>query len=299
MKMSARKSIRCAVAGVCSAVVSVTVATVAVVTPSLADTASGWTAYDNGDYETAYHMFSREAEAGDPDAQYGLALLLSDGLGVAQDRASAVRWLEQSATLGHDQAMVNLGFHIDLGLGHPRDLDLAEYWYSRAAEVGNLMARNNLAYMWALDRRNLDQALATMRDVVRQVPEESSYLDTLGWIYYQMGRYGEAVTPICEAVMLEPGHPELRIHLGDVYWQLGRAFDAQHQWNRGMLLLNEPHALSDTGADFAEGIGHEMAAQLNQRLTEGLPYVEGAPGDVGEAADLPVSLPDECSVPVV
>ena len=267
--------------------------------PAAADAALGWEAYDNGDYALALQLFQPLAEAGDPDAQYGMALLLSDGLGIAQDRAAAVEWLEQSAVQGHDQAMVNLGFHIDLGLGHPRDMDLAEHWYAQAAELGNLMARNNLAYLWALDRRNLEEALEIMKDVVTMVPEESSYLDTLGWVYYQMGRFGDAVDPICDAVILEPGHPELRVHLGDVYWQLGRSFDAHYQWQRGMDLLRAPEALSETGADFAEGLGGEIAAALHQRLNEGLPYIEGGPGAAGDEADLPPSLPDECSVPVV
>jgi predicted Zn-dependent protease len=153
--------------------------------------------------------------------------------------------------------------------------------------------------MWALDRRNLEQALKLNEEVVRLVPEESSYLDTLGWVHYQRGEFQHAVTPICEAVMLEPGHPELRIHLGDVYWQLGRSYDAQYQWQRGMILLEEPEALSDTGADFAEGLGAEIAAKLNQRLSEGLPLIQGSPGAAGDQASLPSSLPDECSVPVV
>lgn len=267
--------------------------------PARADTYLAWEAYDLGDFGLALQLFEPLARAGDPDAQYGMALLLSDGLGVPQDRSAAVEWLEQSAAQGHDQAMVNLGFHIDLGLGVARDPGLAEQWYAQAAEMGNLMARNNLAYMWALDQRNLDEALDIMRDVVTQVPEESSYLDTLGWVYYQMGRFADAVGPICDAVTLEPGHPELRIHLGDVYWQLGRSFDAQYQWQRGMDLLSAPEALSDTGADFAEGLGGEIAAKLRQRLTQGLPYVEASPGANGETEELSPSLPDECSVPVV
>lgn len=273
--------------------------TIALATPSLADTQGGWDAFYNGDYQTAFEMFSDPAENGDPSAQYGLALMFSDGLGVPQDRAAAVEWLEQSALQGNDQAMVNLGFHIDLGLGTQRDPDLAEYWYERATEYGNLMAQNNLAYMWALDQRNLEQALKLIEEVVRLVPEESSYLDTLGWVHYQMGQFQRAVNPICDAVMLEPGHPELRIHLGDVYWQLGRTYDAQHQWQRGLILLEEPEALSETGADFAEGLGAEIAAQLNQRLAEGLPMIPGSPGAAGDSADLPITLPDECSVPVV
>ncbi|MGF1623824.1 MAG: tetratricopeptide repeat protein [Alphaproteobacteria bacterium] len=267
--------------------------------PAAADNRLAWEAYDHGDFALALQLFAPSAEAGDADAQYGMALLLSDGLGVVQDRAAAVEWLERSAVQGHDQAMVNLGFHIDLGLGHPRDVDLAEHWYAQAAELGNLMARNNLAYMWALDRRNLDQALEIMKDVVGIVPEESSYLDTLGWVYYQMGRFAEAVGPICDAVTLEPGHPELRVHLGDVYWQLGRSVDAQYQWQRGMLLLQTPEALSDTGAAFAEGLGGEIAAQLAQRLAQGLPYIESSPGAAGREESLSPSLPDECSVPVV
>lgn len=297
--MGVSKTFRRVISRVAAAASGLAVATAMTVAPVAADSPLGWEAFDNGDYDLALRLFAPLAEAGDPDAQYGMALLLSDGLGVPQDRQSAVEWLERSAVQGHDQAMVNLGFHIDLGLGHARDRDLAEHWYAQAAELGNLMARNNLAYMWALDRRNLDQALETMQDVVGMVPEESSYLDTLGWVYYQMGRFGDAVGPICDAVTLEPGHPELRIHLGDVYWQLGRSFDAQYQWQRGMLLLEAPEALSDTGADFAEGLGHEMASELNRRLNQGLPYIEDGPGANGEREELSPSLPDECSVPVV
>jgi tetratricopeptide (TPR) repeat protein len=263
-----------------------------------ADTYPAWQAYERGDYALALQLFEPLARAGDADAQYGMALLLSDGLGVPQDRTAAVHWLEQAAAQGHDQAMVNLGFHIDLGLGVPRDRDLAEQWYAQAAQMGNLMARNNLAYMWALDRRNLDEALRIMRDVVALAPHESSYLDTLGWVYYQMGRFQEAVGPICDAVTLEPGHPELRAHLGDVYWQLGRSFDAQYQWQRGLDLLSAPEALSETGADFAEGLGAEIAAGLQQRLRNGLPYEEHSPGAAGQAESLSPSLPDECSIPV-
>ncbi len=276
--------------------IAASIAVLAVAPSAVADTYEAWDAYDRGDYSSAYELFLPEAQAGDADAQYGMGLLLSDGLGVKQDRAAAVEWLEQSALLGNDQAMVNLGFHIDLGLGHPRDPDLAEYWYEQAAELGNLMALNNLAYLWALQNRNLDQALASMQDLVELVPEESSYLDTLGWVLYQRGEYAESVRFICEAVILEPGHPELRLHLGDAYWQMGRAFDAQHQWQRAMRLLEEPQALSDNGADFAEGLGLMLAGEVQRRLTEGLPAPQAVPDNVDDP--LP-GIPDECSVPVV
>ena len=48
----------------------------------------------------------------------------------------------------------------------------------------------------------------------------------------------------------------------------------------------------------SRGLGAEIAAELNQRLAEGLPMIPGSPGAAGDAADLPVTLPDECSVPV-
>ncbi len=53
--------------------------------------ARGMAAYGMYDYETAHREFLQAASAGHPDAQYGLGLLYSGRLGVAQDYAGAAK----------------------------------------------------------------------------------------------------------------------------------------------------------------------------------------------------------------
>lgn len=51
----------------------------------------------------------REAQAGDPDAQYNLAYLYENGLGVPKDEAKALELYQQAAAQGHSAAQDNLG----------------------------------------------------------------------------------------------------------------------------------------------------------------------------------------------
>ena len=50
----------------------------------------------------------REAQAGDPDAQYNLAYLYENGLGVPKNEAKALELYQQAADQGHSTAQNNL-----------------------------------------------------------------------------------------------------------------------------------------------------------------------------------------------
>jgi TPR repeat protein len=50
----------------------------------------------------------KEAQAGDPDAQYSLAYLYENGIGVAKDEAKALELYQQAADQGHSAAQNNL-----------------------------------------------------------------------------------------------------------------------------------------------------------------------------------------------
>jgi len=53
-------------------------------------------------------QLQREAQAGDPDAQYNLAYLYENGLGVAKDEAKALDLYQQAADQGHPEAQNSL-----------------------------------------------------------------------------------------------------------------------------------------------------------------------------------------------
>lgn len=53
-------------------------------------------------------LWRREAKAGDPDAQYNLAYIYENGLGVPKDEAKALELYQQAANQGHSAARNNI-----------------------------------------------------------------------------------------------------------------------------------------------------------------------------------------------
>ena len=85
--------------------------------------------------------------AGEPAAQYELALRLFEGRGAPKDQSAAARWFERAATMGLAPAQYRLGSMLEKGIGVPPDRAAAKRWYLKAAEAGNVRAAHNLAVM--------------------------------------------------------------------------------------------------------------------------------------------------------
>ena len=62
-------------------------------------------------------------------------------------------------------------------------------------------------------------------------PTDGYIVDSLGWVYYRLGRYEEAVKELERAIELRPADPVINDHLGDAYWMVGRRNEARFQWN--------------------------------------------------------------------
>ena len=84
--------------------------------------------------------------------------------------------------------------------------------------------------------RNLEQALEMIKKAVAQRPHDGYITDSLGWVYYQFGRYQDAVPELERAVELRPEDPVINDHLGDAYWRVGRTLEASFQWNHALSL---------------------------------------------------------------
>jgi hypothetical protein len=102
----------------------------------------GLAAYERGDYETAYGLFSPLAEQGDVAAQFQLAVLFENGLGVAQDYAEAARWYMKAAEQGDVAAQYNVALLYEKGTGLSLDLEKARYWYGKV--LANPRVRGSL-----------------------------------------------------------------------------------------------------------------------------------------------------------
>ncbi|WP_107846321.1 tetratricopeptide repeat protein [Litoreibacter ponti] len=93
---------------------------------------------------------------------------------------------------------------------------------------------NYLGYSLVEQRIKLDEALEMIQTAVQENPDSGYITDSLGWIYYRLGRFEEAVEPMERAVELLPVDPIVNDHLGDVYWMVGREREAEFQWKRAL-----------------------------------------------------------------
>jgi TPR repeat protein len=79
---------------------------------------------------------TKNAEAGDPKAQYALGTAYEDGNGLPQNDELAAQWYRKAADQGEAAAQNSLGVLYRLGRGVEKDKQEALRWYQRAAQQG-------------------------------------------------------------------------------------------------------------------------------------------------------------------
>lgn len=95
-------------------------------------------------------------------------------------------------------------------------------------------ALNFLGYSYAERNVRLGEALELIQRALVQNAWSGAYLDSLGWVYYQMGRYEEARAPLESAAREHPTDPTVLEHLGDLYHRLGDIDLALEAWRRAL-----------------------------------------------------------------
>lgn len=89
-----------------------------------------------------------KAEAGDPVAMFGLAILYESGKDVPIDRVEAAKWYLRSAEAGFAEAQNSIGSMYQAGQGVEKDFKKAREWYEKAASQGHIEGTHNLAFMY-------------------------------------------------------------------------------------------------------------------------------------------------------
>ena len=106
-------------------------------------------AVDNKDYAKAFELFTPLAEAGNPEAQYNLAMLYRTGKGTQKDLSASYVWFRRAADQGIPDAQYYVGFMFDSGEGVEKSPKYASVWYRKAAEQGHGLAQINLGFLYA------------------------------------------------------------------------------------------------------------------------------------------------------
>ncbi|MCC6679414.1 MAG: tetratricopeptide repeat protein [Phycisphaeraceae bacterium] len=158
---------------------------------------------------------------------------------------------------------------------------------------------NDLGYLWLEKNQNLQQALDMIHKAVDAQPTNAAYMDSLGWAYYKLGKYDDAVTWLRQAEQQtqadlgrggELGEAlSTRVvvldHLGDALYRSSDADSANQSWRQAQrVLANLPVSEGDELDKIRVSLAAKVEAFRNQLPIPGFPS-GGAPGS--EAAPAP------------
>jgi tetratricopeptide (TPR) repeat protein len=120
---------------------------------------------------------------------------------------------------------------------------------------------NYLGYSWIDQGAHLDDGMNMIKKAVQQRPDDGYIVDSLGWAYYRLGNYQEAVKQLERAIELKPEDPTINDHLGDAYWRIGRTLEAHFQWAHARDLKPDPEMLPKIEQKLKNGLPEETSSQ--------------------------------------
>lgn len=188
--------------------------------PAGADVKSGIAAFQAADYGKAMRAFAPDAKAGDRGAQYWMGRIFDAGLGVPENKSTAMSWFEKAAAQGHSESMRILGAYYETGRPAGRDHDRAIVWYERAAKAKNVKAMRNLATM-LLNRshsaEDRERGVALLQKAARM--GNAKAMRNLGYMHYFKLRPDFKLAAKYFASAAKAGHGRAAFDLGRLYYR--------------------------------------------------------------------------------
>jgi len=93
---------------------------------------------------------------------------------------------------------------------------------------------NYLGYMNADRGVKLEESLNYIKQALTFEPNNGAYLDSLGWVYFKLGKYDQAEENLTKAESHMTTDPTVQEHLGDLYQKTGRLKLAAAHWERSV-----------------------------------------------------------------
>lgn len=172
-------------------------------------------------------------------------------------RAAADLYERAVARMGEPtRAEWNIFYQRGIAYERLKEWDKAEPNFHKALELfpDQPQVLNYLGYSWVDMNRNLEEGLDMIQRAVNLRPSDGYIVDSLGWAFYRLGRFEDAVRELERAVGLMPADPILNDHLGDAYWRVGRKLEATFQWRHALALEPDEDVKEDAERKLAEGM---------------------------------------------
>lgn len=152
-----------------------------------------------------------------------------------KDYSNAILMLEQGKAIvyGNDQLKSSFaGQMADIYHANKQyDKSFKAYEEAIEANPNNYFAINNYTYYLSLKKEKLEKAKKLSSRMVAANPDNPTFLDTHGWVLFQMQNYEEARKYLEKAAKIDNSGTIVE-HYGDVLYQLGEVEKAIEQWEK-------------------------------------------------------------------
>ena len=131
---------------------------------------------------------------------------------------------------------VSLMFQLAAALERQKKFTEAEALFETILEKEpeSAAALNYLGYMLADQDRRLDESLELIQRALAQDPYNGAYLDSLGWVYFKMGKLDLAEESLLKAIGSLRLTGVVYDHLGDLYFRKGDREQAVEFWKKAL-----------------------------------------------------------------
>jgi len=191
--------------------------------------------FRSGDRKAAAETLDRLAASNEPERALAAAdayARLKEYVPASRIAREAVQRFPESA-----EAQFRLGSSLERGGSYAAaEKVFLELLHMRPNDAA---AQNYLGYMWADKGENLEKAHELLEKAVGREPRNGAYLDSLGWVYFRLGKLEAAQASLVEAHRREPDDPTIEEHLGDLSERQGNVARAVRHWERALSLKPE------------------------------------------------------------
>lgn len=137
-----------------------------------------------------------------------------------------------------DDKVMMLAFYKYLGdaFYYLKDYEKSDKAFDDALKLNsdNFDVLNSYAYYLSERKDQLEKAEKLSKRCNELKPNEGNYMDTYGWILFQLGKYAQAEEWLLKATELKPKKPAILEHYGDCLFKLNKINDALNYWNAAM-----------------------------------------------------------------
>lgn len=115
-------------------------------------------------------------------------------------------------------------------------------------DPNHVQGLNYLAFTWAEDGSNLEEAEKLARRATELDPQDGYVLDTLGWILYKRERVPEAIRLLEAAHRFQPTVSVIAEHLGDAYMKSAMVQKALDMYNKALSVETDSRKIEEIKA---------------------------------------------------